>query len=269
MVVPIAAWPASMYAASNAPAETPYTASKRCANPRCSSAVTAPAEMTPRMQPPSTTNATRWSSSAPARRARSTSMGVGFIRMKPTDARVARSRGPRGPQRAISVSRRADAEASAVQRRCPASGAGATRRSSSASSPASPTSRTSSGSPTRAAAPPLDRQPDARRRRLRRALGGRRAPLRQPHHASVEAEVDVAQLGMAIAAELAHDRGLEGAREEVGEQVRARLGGHRLGALLAREDVVAVLAAQALEAELVERAVGPAVAIAEHDAVVA
>src|SRR3954467_9320648 len=264
MVVPIAAWPASMYAASNAPAETPYTASKRCANPRCSSAVTAPAEMTPRMQPPSTTNATRWSSSAPARRARSTSMGVGFIRMKPTDARVARSRGPRGPQRASSASRLADAEALAVQRRCPASRG------------AAPGRRAGRREPLELALEPrvtnlahLERQPDARRRRLRRAFGGRRAPLRQPYHASVEAEVEVAQLGMAIEAELAHDRVLEGAREEVGEEVRARLGGHRLGHLLAREDVVAVLSAQALEAELVERAVGPAVAIAEHDAVVA
>ena len=73
---------------------------------------------------------------------------------------------------------------------------------------------------------------------------------------------------MAIEPQLAHDRVLEGAREEVGEEVGARLGGHRLGDLLAREDVVAVLAAQALEAELVERAVGPAVAVAQHDPVV-
>src|SRR6185312_8384995 len=54
-----------------------------------------------------------------------------------------------------------------------------------------------------------------------------------------------------------------------GEEVAARLGGHRLRDLRAREDVVAVLTAQALEAELVERTVGPAVAVAQHDPVVA
>jgi hypothetical protein len=52
--------------------------------------------MTPRMQPPSTTSATRWSSFTPALRAQSTSIGVGFIWVKPTDARAEGSRGREG-----------------------------------------------------------------------------------------------------------------------------------------------------------------------------
>ena len=103
----------------------------------------------------------------------------------------------------------------------------------------------------------------------RRALGRRRAPLGQPHDAAVAAEVRVAQLGVAVEAELADDGVLEGAGQEVGQEVGAGLLGRRGGDLVAREDVVAVLAAQALEPELVEAAVGAAVAVGEDDAVVA
>ena len=107
-------------------------------------------------------------------------------------------------------------------------------RSSSRSRPASPTSRTSSGSP---------RRP----RRRCAAPRSRRPALREPDHAAVVAEVVVAQLGVAVEAELADHGVLERAREEVGEEVRAGLLVERRAHLLVREHVVAVLAAQALE----------------------
>ena len=74
------------------------------------------------------------------------------------------------------------------------------------------------------------------------------------------AEVVVAQLRPAVEPELAHDGVLEGAGQEVGEEVRAGLLGQRRGHLLAREDVVAVRAGQPGQPERVERAVGAAVA---------
>jgi hypothetical protein len=47
---------------------------------------------------------------------------------------------------------------------------------------------------------------------------------------------------MAVEAQLPHDRVLERAREEIGQEVSARLVGERRAHLLAREHVVAVLA---------------------------
>src|SRR6185312_1012792 len=85
--------------------------------------------------------------------------------------------------------------------------------------------------------------------------------------------VVVAQLGPAVEAELADDGVLERSREEVGQEVRARLLGERRADLLAGEQVVAVLTAQALHAGAgegrVERAVGAAVAVCAREHVVA
>jgi hypothetical protein len=60
-----------------------------------------------------------------------------------------------------------------------------------------------------------------------------------------------------------------GARQEVGQEVRPRLLVQRHLDLVAGEHVVAVLALEPLAAQVVERAVGAAVAVGEHDAVVA
>src|SRR4051812_46925335 len=121
--------------------------------------------------------------------------------------------------------------------------------------------------------PHLERQADPRRGALRRAAVRRRVRLREPQDARVGAEVVVAQLGPAVEPELAHDRVLERAREEVGEEVRPGLLRERLRNLVAREDVVAVLAAQALDARAVERgverAVRPAAPVGAREAVVA
>ena len=87
----------------------------------------------------------------------------------------------------------------------------ASSRSSSRSSPAVPTSRTTSGSPS-----PRCGGLGARPRRRRRTLG-------EPHDPRVVTEILVAQLGVAIEPELAHDRVLERAREEVGQEVGAGL----------------------------------------------
>src|SRR5204863_3152497 len=63
--------------------------------------------------------------------------------------------------------------------------------------------------------PDLERQAEAGGRALGGgARRGRRA-LCEPEHARVMAEVGVAQLGVAVEAELAHDRVLERAGEEV------------------------------------------------------
>src|SRR3954451_17146593 len=112
-----------------------------------------------------------------------------------------------------------------------------------------------------------ERQSDPLRSAACGALGGRRAALREPDHAAVGAEVVVAQLGMAGEAQLADDGVLERPGEEVGQEVGAGLLLERGAHLVAGEDVVAVLAVEAVEAELVERAVGAAVAVREDDPV--
>src|SRR6188472_2186698 len=66
----------------------------------------------------------------------------------------------------------------------------------------------------------LERQADALPGAPRGALRRGRAALREPHDAAVGAEVVVAQLGVAVEAELADHGVLERAREEVGEEVR-------------------------------------------------
>ncbi len=86
---------------------------------------------------------------------------------------------------------------------------------------------------------------------------------------AVVAEVGVAQLGVAVEAQLDDDRPVERGREEVGEHVGAGLGrqqrAHPLGA---REQVVAVGAGQPghvqPRADLVERAVGAAIGVAHR-----
>src|SRR5581483_6103185 len=80
--------------------------------------------------------------------------------------------------------------------------------------------------------------------------------LREPDDALVIAEVVVAQLGVAVEPEAAPDDAVEGADEEVGEVVGARL---VLGE--AAEELVAVGPGQA--APVVERAPGAAVGVAD------
>src|SRR5205085_1602642 len=72
--------------------------------------------------------------------------------------------------------------------------------------------------------------------------GGRGRALGQPHHARVVAEVVLAELGVAIEAELAPHRVLERAGQEVGEEVRTGLLLQRGTHLRIREHVVAILA---------------------------
>ncbi len=74
---------------------------------------------------------------------------------------------------------------------------------------------------------------------------------------------------MAVQAELAPDRVLERAGQEVGQEVSPRLVGQRRRDLLAGEHVVAVVAGQPRQSELVQRAAGAAVGIGERDHVVA
>ena len=105
-------------------------------------------------------------------------------------------------------------------------------RTSSRSSPPSPTTRS------------VERQAEQPRGVLGGAAQRRRRALRQPHAAAVGVEVVVAQLGIAVEAERAPDRVLERAREEVGEEVRARLLGQRLVHLVEAEEVVARVAAR-------------------------
>ena len=69
-------------------------------------------------------------------------------------------------------------------------------------------------------------------------------PLGEPEHARVVAEVVVAQVRVAVEAELADDRVLECPREEVGQEVRARLLLQRRADLVAPEDVIAVVAVE-------------------------
>ena len=84
-------------------------------------------------------------------------------------------------------------------------------RSSACSRPASPVSRTSSGSPSVAAA----------RSACARSAGGRL--LREPDDLRVVAEVVVAELRVTVEPEPADDDAVEAADEEVGEEVRAGL----------------------------------------------
>ncbi len=118
----------------------------------------------------------------------------------------------------------------------------------------------------------LHRQPDPRCRPLGGGAGRRRGALGEPQHARVVAEVVLAQLGVAVEPELAHHRALESPREEVGEEVRARLLGQRLPNLVTREHVVAVLAGEPRDPgageHRVDRAVGAAVAVGDGDRVV-
>src|SRR3954471_15291773 len=118
----------------------------------------------------------------------------------------------------------------------------------------------------------LERQPDAGRCSLGGGARARRRPLREPQHARVAAEVGVAQLGVAVQAELAHHGVLERAREEVRQEVGARLVGERGARGVAAEHLVAVIAgepahARALE-HRVERAVGAAVRIGDGEHVI-
>ena len=73
---------------------------------------------------------------------------------------------------------------------------------------------------------------------------------------------------VAVQAELAHDRVLERPRQEVGQEVRARLLGERRAHLGAGEDVVAVVALEPLEPEVVDGPLAAAVGVGEHDPVV-
>ena len=124
------------------------------------------------------------------------------------------------------------------------------------SSPATPTSITSSGRPMDSAA------------LLGRSLQQRRAPLRQPHHSRVVAEVVVAQIGVPVETELDDDAAPERRGKEVGEQVGSRLLLEQRPVLVdPGVDAVAVRARQSLDpvplADLVERAVGAAVGVGD------
>ena len=91
---------------------------------------------------------------------------------------------------------------------------------------------------------------------------GRRA-LREPDDPLVVAEVVVPQLRVAVEAEAAHDDPVEGADEEVGQVVRARL----VAVERAGEELVAV---RALEPRVaVESAARAAVRVGDDDVVVA
>src|SRR6185437_1825041 len=92
----------------------------------------------------------------------------------------------------------------------------------------------------------LERELEALGGGLRASARGRRGALGQPHHARVVGEVGVSQLRPAVQAQLADHRVLEGAGEEVGEEVRAGLLVECLLDLVAADDVVAVVAGQAL-----------------------
>jgi len=121
--------------------------------------------------------------------------------------------------------------------------------------------------------PHFERQADPRGGALGRRVRGAGRTLREPYHARVVAEVLIAQVWVAVEPELVDDRVLECPRKEVGEEVGPRLLGERLAHLLAREDVVTVLAFEALDAgaveRLVDRAVAAAVAVDDRDRVVA
>ena len=87
----------------------------------------------------------------------------------------------------------------------------------------------------------LERQPEYPSRALGRDAQLGRRLLREPDDLLVVAEVVVAQLGVAVEPETAHDDAVEAADEEVGEEVRRRL---VLGAI----DLVAVRAFEPGEA---------------------
>ena len=108
-----------------------------------------------------------------------------------------------------------------------------------------PTSRITSGSPSRAAAASAQARVAACR------------TLREPHDPRVMAEIFVAQLGMAVEAELANDGVLERAGEEVRQEVRARLLLSAAATSSAREHVVAMITRQPRQTERVQRAGGP------------
>ena len=84
----------------------------------------------------------------------------------------------------------------------------------------------------------------ALRLRSAAARSSERRLLREPDDARVMAEVRVAQLRVAVEPERADDAALEGAHEEVGQEVRAGLLGQRLAHLVEGEHVVAGVAAQ-------------------------
>ncbi len=69
----------------------------------------------------------------------------------------------------------------------------------------------------------LQRQSDGCGGLFRRPLQHRRPPLRQPDHPRVVPEVVVAQVRVAVEAELDHDAAMERRGKEVGEQIGAWL----------------------------------------------
>ncbi len=95
----------------------------------------------------------------------------------------------------------------------------------------------------------LERQPQSRSRALRLGAQLGRRLLREPDDLLVVAEVVVAQLGVAVEAETAHDDAVEAADEEVREEVRRRL-------VFRSVHLVAVRAVELLEPGEIGSAVG-------------
>ena len=114
----------------------------------------------------------------------------------------------------------------------------------------------------------LEREADRGGRALRGGARRRGRALSQPDDAAIVAEVGVAQLRVAVEPERADHRVVEGAREEVGQEVAARLARERLADRAGGEDLVAVLALQARDGgpveRPVERAVGAAIAVGDR-----
>src|SRR5579875_1730073 len=106
----------------------------------------------------------------------------------------------------------------------------------------------------------LERQPERSRGPLGRRARRRGGALREPEHAGVVAEVLFAQLRVAVQPQLAPDRAIESARQEVGEQVGAGLLAKRLERLLAGEGLVAVGGGEALDPCALQHAVDRAAA---------